>query len=152
MAKKSIQQPSRLYAPRDVDIRFSAVYIAIRNFGSAHIGTGAATIALSKLVLTCLKSPQTGFRPHRASPIQRKLRSRTQFSWNLLCPESPTWDSMITPERTELVWLQLNFARDYIWQELNLLDTTPAVVLSEKVLSGFWSSQGCQTNYVSPTT
>ena len=42
---------------------------------------------------------------------------------------------MITPERTERVRLRLTLARDYIWQELNLLDTMPAVVLSDKALS-----------------
>ena len=42
---------------------------------------------------------------------------------------------MITPERRERIHIRLNFAQDYIWQELNLLDTTPAVILSEKALS-----------------
>ena len=50
-------------------------------------------------------------------------------------PRVPTWDCVITPERTERVRLRLTLARDYIWQELNLLDTMPAVVLSDKALS-----------------
>ena len=50
-------------------------------------------------------------------------------------PRVLTWDSVITPEQTERIQLRLNLARDYIWQDLNLLDTTPAVVLSEKAFS-----------------
>lgn len=63
-----------------------------------------------------------------------KITLENQIFIPPLLPHEQVWDVPITPERTDRVELRLKLTRSFIWERLNIPDSTPSLILPDKPL------------------